>query len=184
MTKKGKANIESVLAKYEELLKKIDEKFHYIQSRYPEVMNCRTGCFDCCAAGLTISLVEKENIKRFLLSNASARKAAAQLVEENPHGGKYCSFLKGDGSCTIYEARPILCRAHGVPTKVPSEQNADEVELDVCPLNFKGFDLEVIEEDAFIVLETINTILALINHHYDPKRSLKRTRLELDPIIK
>ena len=39
-------------------------------------------------------------------------------------GGDACAFLSEAGRCTIYPARPLLCRTHGLPIRLTG-QGAD-----------------------------------------------------------
>lgn len=68
----------------------------------------------------------------------------------------------------IYEVRPIVCRSHGVPLKI------DQTTRDVCPLNFTEMQLADIGDHYFINLETLNTILVLLNQQFDPAQAERR----------
>lgn len=171
------------LLKYHQLLSKVDEKFREIRQRYPDQFKCKGGCFRCCAPDFTISLVEKENIKRFFLEHPEVREAAEKLLADDPHHGRQCKFLGFDGHCVIYEVRPVICRSHGAPIICKPDEDSDDTVTDVCPLNFVGFELEHISETDFINLETLNTILAFINFDFDKKKSLTRTPLDVSKII-
>jgi hypothetical protein len=54
-----------------------------------------------------------------------------------------CAFLDDDGACTVYDARPFLCRTHGLPLR--TDDAADRPrgglrvlrdDVSVCALNF------------------------------------------------
>jgi len=62
-----------------------------------------------------------------------------------------CTFLYND-RCSIYEARPIICRTQGAPLFIQSENV-----LDYCPLNFEKADPE---KEDWLNLERLNTLLS------------------------
>lgn len=71
---------------------------------------CKKGCSSCCHMNVTISALEAEQIQR-----ATGRRAK-QLSSSMSHPlgefqGVQCPFLR-DGSCSIYEVRPYMCRKH------------------------------------------------------------------------
>lgn len=94
--------------------------------------------------------------------------------------GLACAFLDKDGCCSVYEARPIICRSHGAPVSWTEIDGLDKAEMrDVCPLNFQDVNLESLDGQSVISLEKINTLLSLINRHYLQSDSLERLDLSL-----
>ncbi len=155
---------------YRQLLAKVDAKFEDIRRRHSAQFRCAAGCHGCCQPGLTVSPVERASIHAFLSANPARHETVEQLAKENPHAGQRCSFLTASGSCSIYEVRPVVCRSHGAPLKVkPLGSDASDVLLDVCPLNFEGTPLDSLGAADFIQLETLDTLLALINMEYAPE---------------
>jgi len=59
------------------------------------------------------------------------RENAKHYVEGSP-----CPALGKDGECTIYEARPVICRRFGMP--IYDYKNPDKIYA--CDLNFKDGD--------------------------------------------
>lgn len=54
-----------------------------------------------------------------------------------------CLLLAADGSCLVYEQRPMTCRLNGIPLfDVSGEALMDEW----CTLNFRGVDVEQLED--------------------------------------
>jgi Fe-S-cluster containining protein len=167
--KKGKFHMEqnSRFDHYRQLLKRVEEKFSEIHTRYPKQFQCGKGCFGCCKSGLTVTNVEGQHIRDWLMSHP---EKVAEIIEadENPHHGeKYCKFLSASGACLIYEVRPIVCRSHGAPLLVPNENEEGEFDGDVCPLNFTDFDLAELDAKDWIRLDTLNTILVRIDLEFD-----------------
>jgi Fe-S-cluster containining protein len=153
---------------YKMLLAKTDEKSREIVARYPEHIRCSKGCHTCCIQGLTVNGLERSAIRDYLTSRPALRQEAEKNAAANPHQGQRCAFLNAAGACLIYEARPVVCRSHGVPLKIERDVR------DVCPLNFADMKIDDIGEHYFINLETLNTILVLLNRQFDAARADSR----------
>jgi len=64
---------------------------------------CRSGCFECCTRTPALD----EEIKLMV-------KDLRRQGYINPPNGKwdkYCEMLTSDGKCSVYDQRPIICRA-------------------------------------------------------------------------
>ncbi|MFC1856143.1 YkgJ family cysteine cluster protein, partial [Thermodesulfobacteriota bacterium] len=71
-----------------------------------------------------------------------------------------CPFLV-DGACIIYDARPIICRTFGLPAII-SADGGDKKDLIICEKNFTN-KKHLLEEDYIINLDTLNSILFVVN---------------------
>jgi Fe-S-cluster containining protein len=91
-----------------ELTAKIDAFFDRVEQRHGDDMQCKTGCSDCCHVRLSITAVEADAIHAYL-ADRSVHLGA------NPD---HCAALDAAGRCQIYEARPVVCRSHGVPIRM------------------------------------------------------------------
>lgn len=69
-------------------------------------MACKKGCSACCYYKISISEMEIEYIER----NTKHRRNKV-LLQEGTYHGTPCPFLL-NGSCSIYHARPFVCRRH------------------------------------------------------------------------
>ncbi len=78
----------------------------------------------------------------------------------NPQDGDRCPLLLDD-CCLLYQARPIICRTHGLPILITEEAGR---RVDVCPLNCKG--MERMPGGALIDLERLNSLLVSVNVLY------------------
>ncbi len=127
--------------------------------------------------------LEKEALKALLLSRPGLIDEATKLEAENPHQGKRCDFLKANGDCLVYEARPFVCRSFGAPLQVQSLDDEDVKLRDVCPLNFKSLDITTLPANEVLNVDTLNTLLALLTKSAFPGDK-SRTRLNLGALLK
>jgi Fe-S-cluster containining protein len=112
---------------------KVDAFFARVEARHGDEVACRTGCADCCRARLTVTGVEARAIAGEVARwSIEQRRALAAQVEAR-HGDPRCAALDDADRCTIYEARPIVCRSHGVPVRL---QRGSLPVIEVCPRNF------------------------------------------------
>lgn len=169
-------------AYYIQLLNKVDAKFKEIQERNKQHMQCQQSCHSCCLPGLSVSSLEASHIAKFLRDHTDVDAFAREAEEKNPFHGTRCSFLNEQGACTVYEARPIVCRSHGVPIRFEDEDK--QTLLDVCPLNFDNTNLVDIDAADFINIDTLNTILVTIAKQFDGNQAGARVPLRRSEIIK
>lgn len=147
------------LENYRALLARIDEMCQATAERFREQIVCRAGCDSCCRH-LSIFAVEAAALKQALLElpveqAQTIRAAAARAAADGP-----CPLLDG-GLCLLYQARPIICRTHGLPLLLTRD---GENQIDFCPENFRG--LTSIPGNAVLDLERVNAALTTINALY------------------
>jgi Fe-S-cluster containining protein len=110
---------------------------------------------------MTINALEANALKEGLKAFDESRiQALLENEKSNPFQGKRCSFLLKDGSCGIYELRPIVCRSHGAPIQFKDEE--EKLFRDVCPLNFTNQNIGNLHPNDVMNLDTINSLLALL----------------------
>lgn len=148
--------MEHVLDNYRNLIARVNELCSSIEQALQGQLTCSEGCSSCCAA-ITIFPVEAAAL-RHALEELPASEATAILrhVEERASGE--CCPLLSDQRCLLYEARPIICRTHGLPILF-SEDNRQR--LDCCPLN--PVSLESLSGPQMINLDRLNLVLVAIN---------------------
>jgi hypothetical protein len=145
-----------------ELHARIDGAFARIHARHRAAMACAAGCHECCQPGLTITAVEAAAIRALLSDLPADRRAALRLRAARPPADR-CAALEPDGRCGVYPARPIVCRSHGAPIRLPEPRTRLPV-LVACDKNFLA-GLPDAPEDRFDQ-ETLSTIvLALDRAH-------------------
>ena len=154
---------DDVFRAYERHVSAVDAEFGRVYQRFAERMQCRRGCSMCCSQMFSISRIEaayisravcsmpetererlRENARRYVteartLSGNDEDGGEEEAVTPRPGLRLVCPALAGD-ACSIYEARPIICRKWGIPIFNP----AKPAELQACELNFKpGEEVEI-----------------------------------------
>jgi Fe-S-cluster containining protein len=69
-----------------------------------------------------------------------------------------------DGACSVYEARPLICRSHGLPLVL--ERSKGRQMVDVCPLNFTDGSLATLPPEDLLAQGTVDSILVAVNALY------------------
>jgi Fe-S-cluster containining protein len=148
---------DQIFIEYERHVAKVDAEFHRVSGMFAERMRCGRGCSMCCSQMFSISLVEAayisravrampEDERRRLQSAARAYTGRAKELAGTADGDSEdeeaitprpglrlpCPALIGD-ACSIYSARPIICRKWGIPVFNPGKPS----ELQACELNFR-----------------------------------------------
>jgi uncharacterized protein len=98
-----------------ELTWKVDAFFARVTDRHGSDMQCATGCSDCCHVQLTITAVEAAAIRAHVATWPSELRR--DLANMEP-GSDRCAALDSAGKCKVYDARPLVCRSHGVPIRL------------------------------------------------------------------
>ncbi len=120
--------------KLESLYQMMEEMYRHVDGFTP----CKKKCAACCHYGVTVSEVEIQHIERV----AKKKRLKARRPGQSFHG-QPCVFLKDD-SCTIYAARPYVCRRHIALTKTAHWCDPNRsFDAGLPQMKFTGF------EDAF-----------------------------------
>jgi hypothetical protein len=172
-------------AEYAAVLAKVDAKFAEIQGRHPAEFACRRGCHSCCLPGLSITELERAHIAAWLREDPLRIDQLRQLAQRDPHQGRRCAFLDDEGACAIFAVRPMLCRAHGAPTRVPRELGQPPL-IDVCQLNFARGEsppLSALPPGDFLDQALLATLLSVVDRRFDAARAGQRAALTVAAIL-
>jgi Fe-S-cluster containining protein len=131
----------AVLEKYHSLAALIDSHSEKTTASLKDEIVCGPGCDDCCLLS-SVSAVEAQVIMEY----TALHKIAALKNDK-------CPFLNG-GLCSIYPARPVICRTHGLPVMIDGEAHS-------CEKNFTGSS--DIGPEFILDLDTVNSHLAAVN---------------------
>jgi len=171
---------EGLFADYGRLVDKVDQHAARVHAEHAERLACAAGCTGCCHRDLTVFPIEAARIRSWLdgrtLEPVTVPRPGAATLQllELGDAPTPCAMLGADGLCRIYPVRPLICRTHGMPLAVEDDEG---LYADVCPLSFEGgAGLADLEQADFLVVGTLNTILAAVNAAYveatdaDPER--------------
>lgn len=141
---------------------------------------CKKGCCDCCTADFPVSVSEF-----FLIVNALEiggtkaqllpyRKDAAELISNPPLNANRCLFVdEKDGSCKIYDVRPLVCREYGnirlenaVCKKITENIKAQEGMLNSIDVDFNK-DTNAFSENEQIVFSQLKPMVFFFSNLAD-----------------
>jgi uncharacterized protein len=155
---------------YEQLVAQTDALAARLSARYAAHLACRAGCSGCCQHHLSVFAVEAAHIATALTAmpedlRLRLVKQAQQVNEQETRGEAVACPLLVDERCSIYAARPLICRTQGLPLLF--EMAEGESEVDFCPLNFTTESaLAELNEAQLVPLDDLNLRLALVNLQY------------------
>ena len=148
---------------YQQFLQHINDLSERLHTHYAQHLVCRAGCSGCCHHHLSVFKIEANAIAEAVaaLPEEMRQRVTEQARQMTDDEAVACPLLVND-RCSIYAARPIICRTQGLPLLLEAENGTPEV--DFCPLNFTATDASVdLTEDKLVPLETINLQLAVLN---------------------
>ena len=143
------------ISNYIDLRTEISELSAKLSALHEDKMTCKKGCSSCC---MNFKVLPVEYFSMLSQLKKNPPKEFRELDSEHED----CNFLIDD-ICQMYEARPIICRTHGLPLLFMN-QEGDAWELSTCPLNFKKFD-DFHTENTY-PQDTYNSKLFLINREF------------------
>lgn len=155
---------------YQTLLADLGRLARGFDALHGDHLTCRKGCSGCCHQHLGVFAVEADALSAALRALPPELRAQQRAQAEAVLDGRReaCPLLI-DEACSVYEARPVICRTHGYPLHYEAEAEDGETEilLDVCPLNFTAEGaLESLSLEQTLPLDRLNLRLAAINHVY------------------
>ena len=135
--------------KFYDITSLIQSEFDRNMDLYGDKIQCRKGCSKCCSQIFNITLIDAWVIGEHIRSLPQEQREALQQkareyidnVASDRRTDNPCPALGSEGECTIYEARPVICRRFGMP--IYDYKNPQNVHA--CELNFKDGD-EITDE--------------------------------------
>jgi Fe-S-cluster containining protein len=101
-----------VFAAYEALRARVTRESAELFERYAAHLQCRRGCYYCCD-DIAVLPIEFEALRRAVSGTGISSSAGSGGPPETDR--RRCGFLGPEGECTVYAARPVICRTHGLP---------------------------------------------------------------------
>lgn len=136
-----------------ELTRKVDAFFARVIARHGDDMQCASGCSDCCHVRLTVTTVEAAAIRDHVSAWPTERRR--DLATAGPDDR--CAALDAAGRCRIYDARPLVCRSHGVPVRLRRRS------LPVVESCYRNFVRVVPDPDCILDQTTLSAMLLAID---------------------
>lgn len=163
-------SVGTALDDYRHILVELDAFTTDVTRRRATDLACRRGCHSCCRVQLSVCHLEADLIRSHLKTlepGARERLRGRAAQGDDPR----CAMLEADGSCAIYEARPLVCRTQGLPLRypkgfVPEEALTGRLGEDGvtwCALNFKG---DAPEPRDVLDAELVDTRVGLANDEH------------------
>jgi Fe-S-cluster containining protein len=97
----------TVFTEYLDLRRRVTGESDELFSTYSAQVSCRRGCYYCCD-DISVLPIEYEALRRSLGQDGFPARDALRARRR-------CAFLGREGECTVYAARPVICRTHGLP---------------------------------------------------------------------
>lgn len=144
------------LKSYFSLRDRADRFASSVRARYRELIQCKAGCSKCCQGGLSVVMVEAVALGAQL--NLSEDRVHLQAGQAPLARDGQCALLTSDGLCCAYEARPLVCRTHGLALK-----RAASPDIVHCDLNFVGSTPHL---SSVLDLDNLETALFAVNLEY------------------
>ena len=135
--------------KFYDITSLIQSEFDRNLELYGDKIQCRKGCSKCCSQIFNITLIDAwvigEHIRPLTQEQRESLQQKAREYIDNVASDRRadnpCPALGAEGECTIYEARPVICRRFGMP--IYDYKNPQNVHA--CELNFSDGD-EITDE--------------------------------------
>lgn len=139
-------DLKPYFSRYEAVVKMVENVFEKVKAEYPDKVNCKIECSDCCFALFDLTLIEALYINHFfnqkfsgveklnLIDKANRADRKIYKLKRQAHkdfqdGAKEveiltrmakermrCPLLNDANKCDLYDKRPITCRLYGIPT--------------------------------------------------------------------
>lgn len=153
----------------DELFLKVDAFFDRARSRHAQGITCHAGCDECCRRRFSVTMLEAVAIREALGGlPVEARERLRRRATEGDRS--VCPALEGDGRCSIYGARPMICRTHGLPIRFGGQAEGRSPRalpvIDACPKNFVGEDLGALDAASVLDQGTLSTVLGALDAAY------------------
>jgi hypothetical protein len=159
--------MKNLLDNYRQVIARVDDLCRGIEAALQGQINCAEGCGSCCTA-ITLFPVEAAALRAAVDALPEAEASAIRDHVREHAGGERCPLLSHE-RCLLYDARPIICRTHGLPILYT---DGPERRIDCCPRNLEG--CEALSGSTVIDLDRLNVLLAAVN-------SLFRSQTEAPP---
>ncbi|MFZ5776247.1 MAG: YkgJ family cysteine cluster protein [Thermodesulfobacteriota bacterium] len=132
-------------------------------------LRCGPGCASCCRPFSVLP------IEAAALANAltALPPATRERIHHQARAATESCPLLIDGLCTLYQARPVICRTHGLPLAYLNEE-LEAIEVSACPMNFT--DEYEFSPEQLLFMDEVNAELRQANQAYCGRHGLPPDR--------
>ena len=141
---------------YHQLLATLDAEIARIHTRHSDRLACKPRCASCCQS-FSILSIEADCLRKAI---GALPLITRDLLRRNLAADNDRCPLLIDELCSVYEARPIICRTQGLPLAYVDEER-EAIEVSACPLNFS--DGYVFTPENLLFMDAFNTRLSELN---------------------
>ena len=147
----------TLIQDYHQLIAALDTEIARIGEMHGATLSCGPGCASCCLA-FSVLPIEAACLREAIgaLPLPSQEQLGCNLTE----GDDRCPLLIDD-LCSVYAARPVICRTQGLPLAYVDEER-EAIEISACPLNFP--DEYAFAPESLLFLDDFNGRLSELNH--------------------
>ncbi|MHB8223243.1 MAG: YkgJ family cysteine cluster protein [Desulfurivibrionaceae bacterium] len=147
----------TLIQDYHQLLAALDTEIARIGEMHGATLSCGPGCASCCLA-FSVLPIEAACLREAI--DALPIASQEQLNRNLAEGDERCPLLIDD-LCSVYAARPVICRTQGLPLAYVDEER-EAIEISACPLNFP--DEYAFAPESLLFLDGFNGRLSELNH--------------------
>jgi Fe-S-cluster containining protein len=167
-----------VMTKYAALSRKADLLFASTCQSFRGGLRCRAGCCHCCTLNSVLPIEAAVLAKALRDLDADRRaKVNTQVEQQDPS----CCPLLLEGRCTVYSARPLICRTHGAPLAY-IDYAAETIEISACPVNFPA-DFSF-DNEQLLNMDELNGELLTLNEQFTSQRDGGQLRISLRDVVR
>lgn len=147
------------LDNYKQLTARVDALCNDIAATLGDQITCSAGCSTCCTS-ITVFPVEAAAMQE-ALESLPPRKAVEIQRHIADHADEERCPLLFNHHCLLYDARPIICRTHGLPIVYTTDGLRNS---DCCPLNLT--EAASVPGSSVVDIDKLNTLLVAVNSIY------------------
>jgi len=150
---------------YRQFIAALDTEIMRIGEMHGATLSCGPGCSSCCQTFSVLS-IEAACVREAIAALPSAsRDRLGQNLAADAHR---CPLLIDD-LCSVYAARPLICRTQGLPLAYVDEER-QAIEVSACPLNFP--DDYAFAPESLLFMDGFNARLSGFNRAWCRKQGL------------
>ncbi|MDR0306457.1 MAG: YkgJ family cysteine cluster protein [Chitinispirillales bacterium] len=144
-------HFQTIQDSYHKLCDFCDQIWNRVHKSYSQEIACRKGCDICC------ELQSVNQLEAYIIRLYLQKKDSFFIKNQDTEYNSKCPFLR-EQVCLIYEARPLICRTHGLVLRSNEFVNSH---ASSCPYNFPS--LRPDEFSAELTLDTDKITKNLMN---------------------